>query len=85
MSIDIDDILNSSIDRATAPEHLFDGIMLRVKPAKRVPRRFIWAAAASIALLIAINYGALKQASHQDNSYQNFRNEYFPNTSLNLF
>ncbi len=67
----IEEILNSAenIQRVDASERLFAGIQSRlhskVRQIEMVPARTVWLAAASIALLFALNFAALTYSAQQ--------------------
>lgn len=70
----IEEILNSTenIQRVEASEHLFAGIQSRLhtkfRQIEMVPAPTVWLAAASIALLFALNFAALIYSSPQKQS-----------------
>mgnify|MGYP001619871189 CR=1 FL=1 len=62
----IDEILNSTdgLQKASAGAHLFSRIERRLRESEFVSPKTVWLAAASIAILVAVNVVLIKKSAH---------------------
>lgn len=74
-----------TLGRTEAPAHLFSGIQSRLRgKVVQLPARTVWLAAASLAILVALNFVVLTQATQQTTSSTATSNSLTDN-SFNLY
>ncbi|MCW5909173.1 MAG: hypothetical protein KIS94_15010 [Chitinophagales bacterium] len=75
-----------AIGRVEARATLFAGIKSRIKTEGIVPLRVVWLAAASLVLLVALNWLILSETAGSDSSNSSAVPSYsFTETSFNLY